>query len=37
MKINEDLIEPLNNCGLIFKEVDELNIEDIKQQIINGG
>lgn len=37
MKINEDLIEPLNNCGLIFKEVDELNIDEIKQQIISGG
>ena len=37
IKINEDLIEPLNNAGLIFKETDELDIGEIKHQIISGG
>jgi hypothetical protein len=36
-KVNEELIEPLNNAGLIFKETDEMDIEDIKRQIIEGG
>jgi hypothetical protein len=35
--INEEMIEPLNNAGLIFKETDEMDIEDIKRQIIEGG
>jgi len=37
MKINEDLIEPLNNAGLIFKETEEYDLEEIKRQIIEGG
>ena len=37
MKINEDLIEPLNNAGLIFKETEELDLDEIKKRIIEGG
>ena len=36
-QLKEDLCSPLNNAGIIFRQTDEMSIEDMMKDIVEGG